>query len=81
VSAPDKSMCVGCRNDFYNGQGAKECWSFKSAQVVQRWRIGWWTQPTSKSVFRRVTTLNCHQASGKYSDYPRLPKEFGGDQA
>lgn len=33
---PDKSMCAGCYNDFYNGEGAKECWSFKRAKVVDK---------------------------------------------
>lgn len=36
---PNKSMCDGCRNDFYNGNNpydVKECWSFKDAQVVDK---------------------------------------------
>ena len=34
---PKKSMCRGCRDDFYNGgnpYGTKECWHFKDAKVV-----------------------------------------------
>lgn len=34
--APDKSMCRGCYEDFYNGEGAKECWSFKKAVVCNK---------------------------------------------
>lgn len=34
--APSKAMCRGCRDDFYNGEGAKECWAFKKAVVVNK---------------------------------------------
>lgn len=36
---PDKSMCVGCEEDFYNHQGGMNgtgCWSFKSAKVCNK---------------------------------------------
>lgn len=71
-----KDHCSGCRNDFYNGNntlGVKECWSFKSAKVVTRHRINWWTQPTQPGAFRKVKTLGCHHAPGKYADYEELP--------
>ena len=38
----DKSRCVGCRDDFYNGKnpyGVKECWSFKTAMLVMKKRV------------------------------------------
>lgn len=31
-----KTDCYGCRNNYYNGQGAKECWSFKDATMEKR---------------------------------------------
>lgn len=33
-----KSMCSGCYNDDYNHGlgGAKECWSYTSAEVIKR---------------------------------------------
>lgn len=34
--APTKAMCKGCYEDFYNGQGAKECWRFKDAVVCNK---------------------------------------------
>lgn len=36
-----KSMCVGCYNDDYNHGlgGAKECWSFEDAKVIDRLQI------------------------------------------
>ena len=33
---PGKSMCLNFYDQFYNGEGAKECWSFKSARVVNK---------------------------------------------
>lgn len=35
---PTKSMCNGCYCDLYNHGlgGAKECWSFNSAKVVDK---------------------------------------------
>lgn len=36
TSVPQKSMCAGCYEDFYNGEGAKECWSFKKSVVVNK---------------------------------------------
>ena len=68
-----KALCEGCRNDFYNGQGADECWSFKDANVCNRFRLGWWTAPTERGAFRKVQTLSCHHAPGKYAHYARLP--------
>lgn len=36
----DKKHCVGCRDDFYNGNqgpgGSKECWSFPKAKLIRR---------------------------------------------
>ena len=69
----DKSLCGGCRNDFYNGQGAKECWSYKGAKVCARWRLDWWTAPTVPGAFQKVQTLDCHHAPGKYAHYKELP--------
>jgi hypothetical protein len=37
---PNKSMCSGCYDNFYNCGGVngstKECWSFKTAKVVDK---------------------------------------------
>jgi len=35
----DKKHCVGCRDNFYNGNndlGVRQCWSLKSAKLVMR---------------------------------------------
>lgn len=39
---PTKRACVGCRNNFYNGNndlGITECWSLRDAEWVQRRRV------------------------------------------
>jgi len=66
-------LCSGCRNDFYNGQGAKECWSLKDAKPVIRWKQGWWTQGDVPSAFVQVRTLSCHHATGRYAMCEKLP--------
>lgn len=36
---PNKKMCSGCRNNFYNGNndlGVKSCWSFQDSKVVDK---------------------------------------------
>ncbi len=73
------SLCIGCRQDYYNGKndrGIKECWSLKRAKVVKRWRIGWWTPPDSIDAFTRVMTLDCHHAPGQYQDSAELPSHL-----
>ena len=69
-------LCVGCRDNYYNGNnphGVKECWHLKSAKRVTRYRIGWWTPPTSVDAFTKVTTFDCHSAPGQYADFEKLP--------
>lgn len=79
---PDEKQkyCAGCRDDFYNHRsepgfdGATECWSLRNAEIVTRYRIGWWTQPTSAAAFQKVTTLSCHHAPGQYAHFKELPE-------
>ena len=57
--------CVGCRQDFYNGNnplGVQECWSLKFAKSVERTRVGIWQNPPY--VWRPQKTLSCHQPEG-----------------
>lgn len=38
-TVPQKAMCHGCNDDFYNGKnslGVTECWMFKESQVVDK---------------------------------------------
>ena len=66
-------FCSGCRDDFYNHNGPKECWMLKTSKVVTRFRIPWWTQPTQAGAFTKVTTNSCHYATGVYQHYEKLP--------
>lgn len=68
-----KALCKGCREDYYNGTGAEECWLYKDAEVVTRFRIAWWTAPTVPGAFTRVWTLPCYNAPGEYAYRQELP--------
>lgn len=68
-----RALCSGCRDDYYNGQGASECWSLKTAEIVTRWRQGWWVDPTKPGAFVEVETLSCHRAPGRYAHRESLP--------
>ena len=38
-----KQNCIGCEDNFYNGNnpyGVKECWHFKSAEIIKRKKVG-----------------------------------------
>ena len=70
------SHCVGCRNHFYNGNngiGVKQCFSLKTARVVKRWRIGWWTSPVAPGAFTEVKTYDCHHEPGTAAFSESLP--------
>jgi hypothetical protein len=75
MTEKSKSLCLGCRSDFYNKtpETDGECWSYEKAQVVTRYRIGWWVEPTVPGAHVRVETLHCHHAPGKYAHRETLP--------
>lgn len=71
-----KEMCRGCRDDFYNDHnphGVRECWSYAKARVVRRFKLGWWTTPTTPGAFQEVETLTCHHRPGQYAFSESLP--------
>ncbi len=71
-----KEYCSGCRDDFYNGRQnmtGNECWNFKTAQSVTRYRIHWWTAPTVPGAFQKVQTNSCHTEPGQWGFYKELP--------
>jgi hypothetical protein len=81
ADAAKLKLCEGCRNNFYNQSGNSNtgrCWSFDNAKVVTRYRIGWWTQPTSPTAYTKVKTLDCHHAPGQYALHEELPACFPG---
>jgi len=55
-----KKYCVGCRNNFYNGNnqyGIKECWLLKDAKVVWMSKSGYYKMDFIKN--EKIRTLNC----------------------
>lgn len=72
-----KEMCKGCRDDYYNQPGNSatgECWMYQQAEVVTRYRIGWWVRPDTPGAFTKVQTLNCHSEPGQFGFYEQLPE-------
>jgi len=72
----DKQFCMGCDDNFYNGNnpmGIKECWGFKTARVVSKYQIGWWTPQDKKDNFQKITTHSCHTETGSFAFYDKLP--------
>jgi len=70
------ATCAGCGDNFYNGHnnlGVTKCWKLKAARAVRRWRLGWWTTPTTEGAFTEVKTYSCHHETGKYAFYEHLP--------
>jgi hypothetical protein len=67
MSTKSKSMCVGCRNDFYNhgtNSTTGECWMFAKAKVVQATQVGSFQEPPYK--WNPQTTLTCHAPDGRH---------------
>ena len=61
MSEKTKSMCSGCRDNFYNGNnslGVAECWHFKDAKVVQRVIIHRDQMPPYRNL-KTEPTLSC----------------------
>lgn len=62
----DKSKCLGCENNFYNGHnpyGIDTCWSLKSAKTVKRIRVGVW-QPPPYDKTATVDVYHCRKEKG-----------------
>jgi hypothetical protein len=63
-----KSMCIGCTENFYNGNnpyGITECWGFATATVEKRKFVPMdmrppWDLPSEE-------TLDCHKKKGYIS--------------
>lgn len=57
-----RDMCQGCYDDFYNRNRTEGCWSFASAVVVKRVRVGTWQNPPY--LWQPVTCLSCYHPEG-----------------
>lgn len=85
TEAEKLTLCAGCRDDYYNHRsepgfdGATRCWSLKTAEIVARYRIGWWTPQDSPKNYTAVRTLSCHHAPGQYAHMTRMPTHLVSD--
>lgn len=62
----DKKYCVGCGDNFYNGNnplGVLECWMCKDAKLVSRIIIGHWESPPYKNK-KKIKVPNCYHERG-----------------
>ena len=72
---PHKTLCIGCRDDFYNGKnpmGIKECWMFKAARIVTRFQLSINTPMDQKSGYHKVRGHSCYHQDG-YVFLGRIP--------
>ena len=75
----DKKYCVGCDDNFYNGNNPmniKECWCYQAAKVIPKYMIGWWTPQDKKENFTKMVTLSCHTERGQFAYYDKLPSHL-----
>lgn len=66
MSKMNKSNCIGCRNNMYNGSnelGVSECWSLASARLQTKYSIPSYL-PTYRDNFTRVRVPNCFHCNG-----------------
>lgn len=79
----DKLQCIGCYNDFYNGNnnlGVEECWSFADARVITRFRISTCVPTNIRSAWVKVRFPNCYRQTGYYYA-DKLPDYVGKQPA
>lgn len=58
-----KSMCAGCRDNFYNQDNKAGCWLFANAEVVRKVRVGIWESPPYAKD-RAEKCLSCFHPEG-----------------
>lgn len=68
-----KQMCVGCRDNFYNGNnqyGVMECWHFPTASVEDRIIVGVNQRPPY-DITATKKCLSCYKPSGSVAVKPQ----------
>jgi hypothetical protein len=74
-----KDLCTGCKDAYYNegnNSNTGECWMFEKAEVINAYRIGWWTPQDKKENFEKVTILSCRAEPGRFAYYQEIPKHL-----
>ena len=62
--------CKDCYNNFYNGQGAKECWSLEGAKPATIWIVGTWQEYPADHA-KPIERLHCWQPNRGTSVFKR----------
>ena len=62
--AKSKSMCGGCRDDYYNQNRKEGCWCYAKATIVTRSSVGTWQPPPYQ--WNPQQTLSCHHPEGRH---------------
>lgn len=60
-----KKMCSGCRDNYYNGTGANECWCYAKAKVVVK-KIYPYSHSLPADIIK-IQTLSCYTRDYKSS--------------
>jgi len=60
----DTKHCSGCRNNYYNGQGADKCWMLDTAKVITQYEIGMDSPMNVKANYRKVRKPGCYVTGG-----------------
>jgi hypothetical protein len=77
MNQKSKTMCSGCRDDFYNHGGAtgltNHCWSYDDAEVVKGFEVGLKENPPYVKV-PIIQKLSCFRFEYKYRCFIKLPE-------
>lgn len=66
--------CADCYNNFYNGNGAKECWSLASAEPQTVFVVPTWQEWPEKHM-KPIQRLDCWQPNRGTSVMKREKRE------
>lgn len=62
LNGKSKSMCAGCRDNYYNQNVKGGCWCFADAKVVTKVQVGTWQPPPYERL--PIKVLSCYHATG-----------------
>jgi hypothetical protein len=62
MTRKSKTMCDGCRDDYYNRNREEGCWTYGTAYVVKRVKVGIWQPPPYS--WNPQEVLSCHNPDG-----------------
>ncbi len=60
----EKKDCLGCIDDYYNGKntiGVTECWMFKDAEIVSKFRLHRDSSMNNRNNYQEVQKPKCYR--------------------